>query len=419
MARRVVQRGADDLDRISQLPVEILDHIMGLLPIQQAARTAVLSKVWRDLWSSLSHLCFDHLFFSHFNKKYRRASKYIKTSSCFYVITKVLLEHKGSIRKFVCLHSNVGTLTVRSRSFDIDQWLLLVTRRGVEEIYLHFGYNEYKLPDCIFSCSTLRTLCLQGFSIEPQCSPCTLPNVTSLRFVRVGFGSRDISNYAVHVPRLENLSFIRCKDMFHFNITPRNLSSLTTKGCYNSESDKFLPVNLDLKSICTLDMKNCSDLRYFLGQYTTKGLSLQPPALNVELLKLSNFWSGDDDEISAFVCLLSNCPKLCNLELLLTGDLKMCIDATSGHLEKFRRVLRTQKLLSFLKLNVFEELEPHMHFIQEMLACLPALEKVVIIRPSYMSGLNEEHETMEEILHFPRASAKAKIVYQLMEDPPI
>ncbi|RAL37558.1 hypothetical protein DM860_000252 [Cuscuta australis] len=413
MAKPAVRRHAAARDRTSQLPVEILDHIMGLLPIQQAAKTAVLSKVWRDVWFSLTRLCFDHDFFSYFNKKYRRASKYVKKSSCLYVINKVLLQHKGCIRKFVFLYGNAGKLTIRSRSFDMDQWLLLVTRKGVEDIHLHFGHNEYKLPSFIFSCSTLRTLRLDGFSIQPQNSPCSLRNLSTLCFANVKFVSRYLANNALDVPKLENLVFKYCEDIFHFNITARKLCSLKVNCCSGKEVGKFLPVNLDLTSICTLDLDYYT-LVYIIGQYTTKECLLQLPALNVELLKLSSFCFHDDARTSAFTCLLCKCPKLCNLEISFAyqwgEDINKCIDAESKRLKKLRRVLQTHKMLLILKLSSFSGLRPQMHFIQEMLACLPTLEKVIISRP-YRFDRSKEHETFEEISHFPRASAKAKLVF--------
>lgn len=53
-----------------------------------------------------------------------------------------------------------------------------------------------------------------------------------------------------------------------------------------------------------------------------------------------------------------------------------------------------------------------MQFVKEMLAWLPALEKVVIMCIPNMFDWNKEQQTMEKISHFPRSSANAKIVYQ-------
>ncbi|VFR03512.1 unnamed protein product [Cuscuta campestris] len=381
MARSVVGCEADARDRISQLPVKILDHIMGLLPIREAARTAVLSKPSDDL------------------------GEY----SCLYAINKVLLHHKGSIRKFVFLHSRVERLTVGSLSFHMPKWLLLVTRKGVEEIELHLRGEAYELPVCLFSCSTLTRLHLCSLSIEPLSSPCTLPNVTYLIFERVCFGIRSLPNCVVDAPKLKNLSFLHCEDVFHFNITARNLCTLRINGFYGSKLGIFLPANLDLNSISTLII-DTRILEYFLGRYTAKQFMLQLPSLNVEQLSLRFLCFQHDVAASAFACLLCKCPKLCHLEIcfLWVGDRNKCIDATSKHLKKLRSVARTHKMLLSLKLSYFDGSWFQMHFIQEMLACLPAFENVVIDG----NGLNKEPEAMEEISRFPRASAKATIVFQ-------
>ncbi|RAL37563.1 hypothetical protein DM860_000257 [Cuscuta australis] len=415
MARSLVPRNPDAMDKICRLPVEIVDHIMGLLSILEAAITASFSKVWRDAWFGLSHLCFDEQFFSLFCKKDPQGSEYVEDYSCSYVITKILLQHKGSIRKFVFLHSGVEALTVKSQSFHMSRWLLQVTRQGVEEIELRFSSKEYKLPNCVFSCSTLTRLHLFSLSIEPLSSPCTLPNVTSLLFDRVCFGTRNVGvrsgtrnlpNYDVHVPKLKDLSFLYCEGVPHFNITAQNLYSLTIMCRYGSYLQSFLTDNLDmLSSICTLEL-DYSALQGFLQIF---------PSLNVEQLKLSDFDFQWDGVASTFVCLLCKCPKLCKLEIVFkrVENKSKCIDAESEELKKLRSEARTHQMLSYIKLSSFDGSMLQMHFIQEMLACLPALEKVVITGdPSPVFDWNKKRKTSKKIARFPCASVKAKIVYQ-------
>ncbi|RAL37557.1 hypothetical protein DM860_000251 [Cuscuta australis] len=325
MVRRVAPRCSVDGDQIRQLPVEILDHIMGLLPIQEAAKTAVLSK------------------------------------------------HKGAIKKFVFLFPGGCTLIVRSRSYDVNQWLLLVTQQGVEEIHLRFGSREYKLPECIFSSSTLKRLHLSGLCTEPLNSPCTLPNLTSLCFEEAKFISRNTTNYAIDVPKLKNLSFFCCENISHFNIIARNLCSLRIAHFFTRKGDNFLPVNIDLRSIHTLDLEGSSH-EYILGDHTSNGLPPQLPALNVKSLKLSGDYIQTDAAALPFVCLLRKCPKLCKLRIRFqwAGDMNRCIDATSGHFEKLRSVAQTHKMLWSLKFCSFNGSRPQMHFIKEMLANLPS-----------------------------------------------
>ncbi|CAH9118543.1 unnamed protein product [Cuscuta europaea] len=133
-------------DRISRLPQDILDHILVSFPIQDIAKTAVLSTFWRDLWFTLPQLCFDLQFFSYCDKKYQ-GSQYVEQSGGLNIINKVLLQHRGKIRKFVIDLYDVPTQTFTSWSFDVDQWLHSVTCKGVAEVHLKLGQGLYKLPN--------------------------------------------------------------------------------------------------------------------------------------------------------------------------------------------------------------------------------------------------------------------------------
>ncbi|CAH9119670.1 unnamed protein product [Cuscuta europaea] len=390
-------------DRISQLPEDILDHILGLLPIQDVAKIAVLSTIWRDLWFTLTQLCFDCRFFSYFDKKYqyrRHAAK----SSALYVINKVLLQHKGTIRKFVIHLTNMGVLTIKSRSFDFDQWLRLVTCKGVEEVHLYFGHKAYELPHYIVTCSTLKSLYLHGIAIEASAFHLqgTLPNLTSLYFEDVDFGLTHPPYEVVEVPKLKNLSFKSCTNVLQFNITATNLCTLKIKGCFYCKLCNFPTLAPDLISIRVLD----------LDYHFLEVLPPQTATINVEWLKLSNFRFQDDVRTSAFVSLLRICPKLSRLRirLLWREDSQDKIDSTSGHWKKLHRAVLKLNQLCVLQLSSFNGIRSEMLFIKEMLASLRALEKVVITCPERRFDGNKKHETLEEVLQFPRASPKAEIV---------
>lgn len=179
---------------------------------------------------------------------------------------------------------------------------------------------------------------------------------------------------------------------------------------------KFLPVNLDVKSICTLNLNHYYCLKYFVSQYTTKEPPLQLLALNVEVLKLSDFCFHEDARTCAFVRLLGKCPKLRHLEigfeLVYTADLHKYVDAALKRLKKLRRVIQGHKRLLFLKLGGFAGSMSQVHFIREMLAFLPAIEKVLITRSPYKVDWEEESKTVAEIMYLPRASPIAKIAYK-------
>ncbi|KAG4146082.1 hypothetical protein ERO13_D05G135050v2 [Gossypium hirsutum] len=55
-----MEQRADSVDYISQLPDHIIHQIIGRLRCNKVtARTCILSKRWRDIWTSFSSLVFD------------------------------------------------------------------------------------------------------------------------------------------------------------------------------------------------------------------------------------------------------------------------------------------------------------------------------------------------------------------------
>ncbi|GKE67704.1 F-box/FBD/LRR-repeat protein-like protein, partial [Tanacetum coccineum] len=47
------------MDRLSELPLNIIETILCLVPIREAGRTSILSKEWRYRWTKVPKLVFD------------------------------------------------------------------------------------------------------------------------------------------------------------------------------------------------------------------------------------------------------------------------------------------------------------------------------------------------------------------------
>ncbi|XP_019194860.1 PREDICTED: F-box/FBD/LRR-repeat protein At1g13570-like [Ipomoea nil] len=401
-------------DRIRQLPIEILDNILGFLPIVEAARTAVLSTIWRDCWSSLTQLNFDDKFFAYVGEKY--SGSYNRTSTCMYVINKVLMRHHGPIRKFALVFdcdSPIMSDTHGSRKFDFDQWFLFITQKGVEEMNFtfrtEFGPNTcFGLPNCILSCSTLKRLDLCGVIFPPTINaPFVFPNVTSLSFDVVIFSAINM-NCVIDVPMLETLSFNNCVNTSYFNIKAPRLGSLTLQYyCNDDDIDDYvpiLPVSLDLSFIHTLCLDfNFKPFKLFASELTRWG-----PELNVECVELYDVNVLYDDDFSSFIHSLLICPKLRKLDIT---HLYFYAEISRSILwEELQSAAKVLKMLHTFKLRLFNGSRFELQFIEVLLACFPALEKVVIIRQMEFDS-NEEFKIMQKFFHFPRASKKAKIVY--------
>lgn len=96
VGRREDDCGSGAVDRISNLPRNLIDLILKCLPLHDAARTTVLSKTktWRNIWGMHPHLVFDDIFFSQLvSKKVGTAQQYEVSTT----ISNILLLHTGPV----------------------------------------------------------------------------------------------------------------------------------------------------------------------------------------------------------------------------------------------------------------------------------------------------------------------------------
>ncbi|CAH9103855.1 unnamed protein product [Cuscuta epithymum] len=389
-------------DRISELPTDICDHILGLLPINESARISVLSTFWRDAWLSLTHLKFDGDFFNYFKHHYMR-------ESTMYVINKILMRHKGPVRRFVFHFSNFGkhsysygAMATSRRWADFDRLLLLITGNGVEEIDLFFQPNKYILRDCIFCCLTLKKLSLFGVFIEKINFPCIFPNVTSLCLGDVEFDSRNLLDYAAVIPTLESLT---CRTSPALNISAPKLSSLkinpSAHGIHGTVVDSILPRNLDIRHVRSLHLGG-PFLKTFVNDLDRMGL-LQT-ALNVEHLELTV--SFENDDISALALLLNMCPKLSKHLIHLKN---LTVDRL-WELPDDNVTLKCETLRELYIFCSFSGSALELLSFKWLLNCFPALEKLFINNSKCLHH-NRDAKNKQKLLRYLRASTTAEIVY--------
>ncbi|KDP24339.1 hypothetical protein JCGZ_25635 [Jatropha curcas] len=141
------------IDRISNLPWDVLDSILVHLPLREAARTSILSRKWRYKWTGLSQFVFDDKCIrSSLSDKVARWVEIMK------IINKVRFYHSGPIEKF-----KLATYCCPNYS-DLNQWIDFLTEKGIKELIIQdFSFiKRFKLPSCVFSCPKLNCLELYG-----------------------------------------------------------------------------------------------------------------------------------------------------------------------------------------------------------------------------------------------------------------
>ncbi|PNX82508.1 F-box/LRR-repeat protein [Trifolium pratense] len=159
------------VDRISELPEELLIHILSFLPPKFACTTSILSKRWKPLCQFLTVFRFD-------DKSVKNEEEFILFNM---FINKVMLskDRQQSIKVFhLRCHSALSLI-------NHDEWVEAAKRRGIEDLQLSMFqfvmvrkmylscYNSMMdkfitiSPNGVFSCRTLvilklKRLCVSG-----------------------------------------------------------------------------------------------------------------------------------------------------------------------------------------------------------------------------------------------------------------
>ncbi|CAI0459214.1 unnamed protein product [Linum tenue] len=133
------------MDILSNLPPDVTDHILTLLPIKEAAKTSLLSQKWRHRWRTIPHLVLDRDFAAVIPHNNEGSSSSTSSSSLEYInkvtmeINRALALHKGPITKFVLAVPGLRP------SPEIDQILLRLSEKSsscVQEFSLRFGDDQ-------------------------------------------------------------------------------------------------------------------------------------------------------------------------------------------------------------------------------------------------------------------------------------
>ncbi|XP_031121014.1 F-box/FBD/LRR-repeat protein At1g13570-like [Ipomoea triloba] len=359
-------------DFISELPVEVKERILECLPTRDAARTALLSRHWRDVWLQHERLTFDCEFLQSLQDNGDR--------TLVNIINNILFFRAGPVKKFTLdINAAYGP---SPQQFDFDKWCLFLSRNGVEELNIFlYSYLEpdYQLPCCILSCRTIKKLIVEGPFIDLPVNACGIfSNVTSLAFLNVEF-KRSVNGIAssISIPKLEKLALEHCDGIGEFEISPPKLEILSVIGSiYEFVHSRWLVPHF--KAIKTLWLCGSS--------LECMRVSMFPTAINLRVLKLYELKFGyHRKQLISSMQLLQKCPNLCELQIL--GDeLGSEDDNEMNDLEDRNGRLFIQELhmLNTIKIEDFsDESALGMLYMKTLLSKYPALERVVIVKPSH------------------------------------
>nr|XP_043613823.1 F-box/FBD/LRR-repeat protein At1g13570-like [Erigeron canadensis] len=390
------------LDIISTLPPSIIETILCFLPIEEAARTSVLSREWRYHWIKIPKLEFIESTFQVLtyeaelsvpNQSFHKLSqRKVMTDRCkfFYAIYQVLLVHEGPIREFTL------SMIPDNSCVEIDHILRHLSRKNtVKKLKLDLSFG-YKLPSYLFSLSHLTDLHLASCDIDRELTFCGLGNLTSLYVFEVKTSTKTILHLLSNSPLLKTVDLgiaggtIDCTD----NSTIVDLF-------------KLLPVVENLSIWCSVVELFIQDMIPWI-----------PQELPISLVHLKYLFIDCISFIQRYglpflaLCVRSS-PNLEKLKLEIFPD--TC-------LEEYEIRYFTLKDYSDMRLEHLKELEIinlynreiELDFVKLILATSPVLNKVSIFLNHELS-MDEKLQISEILLHSRHASPMAQIMIGQLE----
>lgn len=215
-------------DRISDLPADLIDKILLLLPIRDAARTSALARNWRYQWKSIPELVFSGNTAPHPLRNGR---------SMVDIIGHVLRSHVGPILKFKICHEEVRD----SRA--VNSWIRHLLRTHLKEFsFCNFHRSARYISNRLFAFHDLVHLQLTGCAIRLPARFQGLKKLESLELIHVASTQDDIQRLISSSPRLTKLSLQHLDDqIIYINLDAPDLQVVEIIS--SLEDLKFLTPN--------------------------------------------------------------------------------------------------------------------------------------------------------------------------------
>ncbi|GLT95795.1 hypothetical protein SLE2022_134570 [Rubroshorea leprosula] len=217
------------MDRLSDLPDSLLNHILSFMDAKYAVQTCILSKRWVGVWTHLPVLKLD--------------SKFFKRAGDFRSFISQVLDH--------CETSNVFTLSISLHRknlawFPVDKIISFAVSHSVQELDLSLKNSKGDLQS-VFRCQSLRVLKLDFLCDLPLPNSINLASLKTLILCNVKLKSEN-----------------HCFDLFSSCLDLQNLVldgvSLTISDIFNISAPAL--VNLTISDISFYVAKDANRTYY-------------------------------------------------------------------------------------------------------------------------------------------------------------
>ncbi|OIT38786.1 f-boxfbd/lrr-repeat protein, partial [Nicotiana attenuata] len=418
--------GLGRIDRISDLPSNVIDEILCRMTTKEIAQMSVLSKKWYHIWSTHPVIVLDRQFHEDINQD---------DSSVTYggfknIVNKILLQHNGPIVKFF-LDLSIADLN----DWDIDHWLRYVSNNGVNELTIDNSFQfPYNLPHFLFKCAKLSYLNVTNCNFKLPLASTSFQNLVRLDLKLMSFNQKLAQNI-LEAPLLLILMITGCDGIQFLNISAPRLLCLHIVDSHYVDL-KLLKACPELKVVTIVTCNRIYTYEYWrkftlfqmiasfpkLTGFCLDGLffkfvvptvvpkRLEAPLEHLVVLKLG-FCFADKAQISAVICLIQSAPQLHTLEIQeeLSDAEDINVDAVTEFLTAPNCVEQDLISLQKIKLEGYVNNTIERHFMKLLLARCPSLVEVIVV-PSRFIEYNGIWLFFFELLEFPRASQNVNIL---------
>ncbi|CAN0896901.1 F-box/FBD/LRR-repeat protein At1g78750 [Linum grandiflorum] len=241
---------------LSDLPEPLIHHITSFLPPQSASQLCLLSTQFLSAWNSTPHLSFEHSSYRD-KKKTARFFNYIQSTISRRPIGVNLQKFRIQFKS--CQKSEQHPC--------IDSAIDYAINSGVLALDLDLRNQFYPLPPRILSCSSLTTLYLSGFNLDPTGSlhgslTISYPLLEDLKLS----SSKGIHSLRIgSCPKLKSLEIGSCKRLESLDIDSQtsNIDSLRSLKLTGSPvTDEWLERHASvLGKLERLELNSCVGLQ--------------------------------------------------------------------------------------------------------------------------------------------------------------
>ncbi|KAL2492019.1 F-box/LRR-repeat protein 13 [Abeliophyllum distichum] len=215
-ARLIRKIPGDDEDRLSTLPNCVLCYILSFLDTKYVVQTCVLSKRFKNLWSSLPYLNFDS---TSFNKLF----------SFNKFVDRMLTLRDNSVRVDDFKFNRTGKISSKF----LDKVMNYAMSHCVLRFNIHVEYNGFDhFPESSYSSESLKS-----FELKIHGELTKLPSFPELKVLHLASVRLAHSDLVLSCPCLMDLALIDCAapKLDILNIDAPQLVKLTiSAGCFLS-----------------------------------------------------------------------------------------------------------------------------------------------------------------------------------------